>query len=102
MWRFVDQGDPAREPASGRTSTSISTRTGGSAESATKQTGSATTTAPHSSSGVSPTTAAKATPRQLAAVQQELDQAGSSLAAGDSAINGSDVNQAKAQEGSAP
>ncbi len=46
--------------------------------------------------------AVKPTPAQLSAVDQDLTQAGSSLSASDAAINSSDVNQAKAQEGSAP
>ena len=39
---------------------------------------------------------------QLALANQELAQAGVSLAGSDGAISGSDVNQAKLQEGSAP
>jgi hypothetical protein len=61
----------------------------------------AATTASKSKSST-PTTPTTEPTGQLSAVTQDLDQAGASLAASDSAINGSDVNQAKAQEGSAP
>jgi len=49
-----------------------------------------------------PTTTAKPTAAALAGLQQQLDQAGSALTSGDSAIAAADVNQAKGQEGSAP
>jgi len=39
---------------------------------------------------------------ELAALQQQLNDAGSSISAADSAVVSSDVNTAKAQEGSAP
>ena len=42
------------------------------------------------------------TAAQIAAVQNDLDAAGNSLAASDSAIGDSDVTRAQAQEGSAP
>ena len=47
-------------------------------------------------------TAARPSPAQLAGLQQALDDAGASLAAGGNAIAGADVNQAQTQEGSAP
>jgi hypothetical protein len=46
--------------------------------------------------------AAKPSSAALAALQQQLNAAGSALDASGSAVSGSDVNAAKAQEGSAP
>jgi len=44
----------------------------------------------------------KPTSEELAALGQQLKDVGSSISAADSAVTGSDVNTAKAQEGSAP
>ena len=67
----------------------------------TKPTGSGTT-AGDPASGPTGASGAQTTAAQLALAKQELEQAGVSLAGSDGAISGSDVNQAKLQEGSAP
>jgi hypothetical protein len=65
-----------------------------------------TTTAKTAPKGPGATTGATpaggSTAAQLSVAKQELEQAGVSLAGSDSAISGSDVNQAKLQAGSAP
>lgn len=66
-----------------------------SAPGATKKPATPTTVA---GSGTSPAP----TPQQLAAATQELNLAGTSLSGSDTAISGTDVDQSKAQEGSAP
>ena len=80
---------PAKPLGAGPGSSSASTSASVPAQSVTS-----TTAKPGATSG--PTAA------QIAAVQNDLDAAGNSLAASDSAIGDSDVTRAQAQEGSAP
>jgi hypothetical protein len=68
----------------------------------TKPTGSGTTAGHAPASGPTGASGTQTTAAQLALANQELSQAGVSLAGSDRAINGADVNQAKLQEGSAP
>ena len=78
----------------------------GSASKATPITNSPAATAPSGSAVRTATTVArsagKASSAQLAALDQQLNDAGASLNDTANAISGADVNQAKAQEGSLP
>lgn len=69
---------------------------------ATVPTTSTTATTPATTTGPSPRGATPPAASQLAVVESDLGAAGGSLEASDSAISAADVNQAKAQEGSAP
>jgi hypothetical protein len=90
---------PSEAPTTVRTPTTRTPPTSGShAKVAPTTTGSGAT----GSTATPGATSAKPTAAQLAPLQQELEQAGSSLTASGSAIAGADVNQAKGQEGSAP